>query len=72
MISRRLLLVLMSVLAVLLVSFSVVMGFYLLTTALQDPTAANVLLWIGRALGVLFLVDFILLVGVLGLKAMRE
>jgi hypothetical protein len=71
-ISRRLLLLLMSLLAVLLVSFSVVMGFYLLTWALQDQTAATVLLWVGRVLGVLLLIDVMLVVGVLGLMAMRE
>jgi len=72
MLYRRMLLILMTVFAVLLVSFTVIMGFYLLTAALQDSTAASALLWAGRVLGVLLLIDLVLVVGALGVNALRE
>lgn len=72
MISQRVLLVLMSALAVLLVGFSVVMGFYLLTNALQDQSASAALLWIGRVLAVLLVVDVVLVVGALGMNAITR
>jgi hypothetical protein len=71
-IPRRVLVVLLSSLAVLLAAFTVVMGFYLLADALMDRTTATVLAWIGRVCGLLLVIDLVLLIGVLAINALNQ
>jgi predicted membrane-bound spermidine synthase len=71
-ISRRILVGLLAILAVLLVAFSVLMAFYLLTTALRDAPSTLVLAWASRVCGVLLIIDLILLIGATALYALRD
>jgi uncharacterized membrane protein YhaH (DUF805 family) len=71
-ISRRVFVVLVGVLAVLLVTFSVVMAFYALLKGLDDATGAQALLWTGIIFLMLIVVDTLLLVGALGVKALED
>jgi hypothetical protein len=67
--SRRVLVGLLAALAVLLVTFSILMGFYLLTSALEDPTSTLVLGWAGRICGGLVVLNLVLLVIALAMHA---
>jgi len=71
-ISRSFLKVLAFALPVCLVVFSVLMGGMLLARATQDELAARVLQWVGVAVLLAAVADLILLVCVLGLKALGE
>jgi hypothetical protein len=57
-------------LPLLIVSLAVLSGGALLTRAMQDLAASQVFAWIAAAVAMLVVVDLILLVGVLGLRAL--
>lgn len=69
MISRRLLLVLVAILAVLLVSCTVVVGAYFVSTGTNDAPAASVFRSLAIACLMLIVIDLVLLVGALGINA---
>jgi len=66
------LLVLVPGLAVLIVSFAVLMAFQTLFSALGDPLVARILGGIALACLVILVVDVLLLVAVLGVLAVRD
>ena len=68
---RRRLLVLVTGLTVLITTFAVLMAFHSLFSALGDAVAARVLFGFAIACLVLLVVDVLLLVGVLGMRASR-
>lgn len=72
MISRRVLVVLVATLAVLVAAFSVLMGFYLLSSALGDRAVATALRWAGGACGILAVTDFVLLVAALAIHGIDQ
>ena len=72
MIPRPVLSILVYALPLLVVSFSVLMGGYSLASATQDATGATVLRWIAMGTLILLVSDMVLLMGVLGLKALGE
>ncbi len=59
-------------LPILVVSFAVLMGGSALARATEDMVAARALQWIAIGLLILTVVDLVLLVGVLGLKALGD
>jgi hypothetical protein len=69
---RRLLLVLVFAQFVLLVALAVLVGGYALASATGDVTAATVLWWAVMGILMLFVMDLLLLVGVLGLSALVQ
>jgi hypothetical protein len=64
--------ILVFALPVLVVAFGILMGGSALARATEDLPAANVLQWVALSLLMLTLVDLVLLVGALGLKALAE
>lgn len=71
-IPRRILTVLVFALPVLVVAFGVLMGGAVLAQALEDSPAAKVLRWIAISTLMLTIADVVLLVGVLGIKALGD
>jgi hypothetical protein len=67
---RPLLITLVFALPLLVVSFAVVMGGYALAHATGDNAAAGVLWWVAMGCLILVCIDLILLVGILGAKAL--
>ena len=72
MISRRLLAIFVLGLPVLLVIFAVVMGGYLLAQQTEDAVAGSVLRWVGVACLMLLVIDVVLLVAALGIRALEQ
>ena len=72
MIPRPILTVLVLLLPVLIVAFAALMGGSALAQAMQDEPGAKVLRWIGVGTLLLTVVDLILLVGALGLRALVD
>ena len=72
MLPRPILTTLVFALPTLVVSFSVLMGGSALARATEDLAAARALQWIGVGLLMLTVVDVVLLVGVLGLRALSD
>ncbi len=70
-IPRRFLTILVFALPVLVVVFGVLMGGYALAQAM-DPPGAKVLRWIAISVMMLAIADVVLLVGVLGIKALGD
>jgi hypothetical protein len=54
-----------------MVAFAVLMAFYALVSALGDVDGARTLLWAAIATLLLLVIDLVLLVGSLGLKALQ-
>lgn len=71
-IPRRILTVLVFALPVLVVAFGVLMGGSVLAQAVQDAPVAKVLRWIAISILMLTVVDVVLLVGVLGIRALGD
>jgi hypothetical protein len=71
-IPRSALVFLVFALPVLVVAFGVVLGGAALAQATQDLPAGLVLRWIAMGLLMLAIIDLILLVGVLGIRALDE
>lgn len=71
-IPRRILAILVYAWPLLVVAFAVVSGGAVLAQATGDGVGALVLRWVAMGILVLGLVDLMLLVGVLGLKALAE
>ncbi len=69
---RRCLLVLVAGLTVSIVAFAVLMAFQAIFSALGDVAAARILFGIAIACLILLAVDVLLLVGVLGMLAVRD
>ena len=69
---RRIVAGLVTALAVLLVTFAVLMGFYLLTEQLGDQLAISGLRWAGRVCLIFMLIDLILLVLALAADALNR
>ena len=69
---QRLLLVLVFAQFVLLVALAVLVGGYALASATGDIPAATVLWWAVMGILMLFVMDLLLLVGVLGLTALMQ
>lgn len=72
MIPRRFLTILVFALPVLVVAFGVLTGGAVLAQAVEDAPAANVLRWIAISILMLTVADVVLLVGVLGIKALGD
>ncbi len=72
MIPRPLLVILVFAWPLLVVAFAVVLGAAALAQATQDLPGALVLRWIAMGLLMLAVVDLVLLVGVLGVRALAE
>ena len=66
---RKLTAGLLAVLAVLGVTFTVLMGFYVLVDQLQDVLFSQTLLWAGRVCFLLLVISFVLLVVSLAIDA---
>jgi hypothetical protein len=64
--------VLVLALPLLVVAFSVLMGGSALAAATEDASGARALRWVAIAVLMLTVVDVVLLVGVLGLKALAS
>jgi hypothetical protein len=58
-------------LPLLIVAFAVISGGAVLTRAMQDAPASQIFAWIAGAVAMLVVIDLILLVGVLGLRALE-
>ena len=71
-IPRRILTILVFALPVLVVAFGVLMGGSALAQAVQDTPVAKVLRWIALSILMLTVVDVVLLVGVLGIRALGD
>jgi len=69
---RNLLAVLVYGLAISIVAFGVLMGAYGLATATTDAAAAKVLWWIAIGVLMIIVIDAILLLGILGLRAIEN
>jgi hypothetical protein len=69
---RSVLTILVFSLPILVVSFAALMGGSALARATQDAGAASALQWVAIGLLLLTVVDLVLLVGVLGLKALAD
>ncbi len=72
MLPRSVLTTLVFALPILVVSFAVLMGGSALARATDDLAAARALQWIGVGILMLTVVDLVLLVGVLGLRALSD
>ena len=72
MLPRPILTILVFSLPILVVSFAVLMGGSALARATEDLAAAQALQWVAIGLLILTVVDLVLLVGALGLKALGE
>ena len=72
MIPRRILTVLVFSLPVLVVAFGVLMGGFVLAQATEDAAGAKVLRWVAVSALMLTIADVVLLVGVLGIKALGD
>ncbi|HPM79319.1 MAG TPA: hypothetical protein PLF81_01400 [Candidatus Anammoximicrobium sp.] len=72
MIPRRVLTTLVFALPLMVFAFAVLMGAAALTQAMQDEAGARVLRWIAAGVLVLAVTDMLLLLCVLGLKALRD
>jgi hypothetical protein len=72
MIPRRLLTTLVFALPILVVAFGVVLGAAELAKALGDAAGARGLSWIAIAALILLVIDALLLLGALGLRALEE
>ena len=72
MLPRPILTILVFALPILVVAFAVLMGGSALARATQDLAAARALQWIGAGLLMLTVVDLVMLVGALGLKALSD
>ena len=72
MIPRQFLRILVLAMPILVVAFAVVMGGSSLVQATGDALAARVMRWVAAAVLVLAATDLLLLVTVLGLKALEE
>jgi hypothetical protein len=71
-IPRQFLRILVLAMPILVVAFAVVMGGSSLIQATGDALAARVMRWVAAAVLVLAVTDLLLLVTVLGLKALEE
>jgi hypothetical protein len=71
-IPRTVLSILVYALPLLAVTFAVLMGGFALALATQDATGAVVLRWIAMSILILLVSDMVLLLGVLGLRALGE
>ncbi|MCI0360093.1 MAG: hypothetical protein L0211_16570 [Planctomycetaceae bacterium] len=69
---RRLLLLLVLALPVLVVTFAVLAGASFLAAALGDAPAAAALKWVAMGALIVLVIDAILLLAVLGIRAARE
>lgn len=72
MIPRRLLTTLVFALPLMVVAFAVLMGAAALTQAMADEVGARALRWIAAGVLMLAVTDMLLLLGVLGLKALSD
>lgn len=72
MIPRSLLTILVLALPVLVVSLAVLLAAAGLTAAIGDAPAASVLTWIGIGCGLLLLVNIVLLLCALGVRALEQ
>lgn len=72
MIPRRFLLALVLALPVLALAFGVILGAAELAKALGDLAGARGLFWIAMTSLILLVIDAILLLGILGLRALQE
>jgi len=72
MIPRRLLTTLVFALPVLVVSFGVLLGAAELANGLGDAAGARGLFWTAVAALILLVIDAVLLLGILGLRALAE
>lgn len=71
-IPQRILTILVFALPVLVVAFAVLMGGSVLAQAMEDTPGARVLRWIAISTLMLTIADVVLLVGVLGIKALGD
>jgi len=71
-IPRRILTILVFALPVLVVAFGVLMGGFVLAQAVEDAPGAKVLRWIAIGILMLTIADVVLLVGVLGVRALGD
>jgi hypothetical protein len=69
---RQILRILVFLLPVFVVAFGVLMGGAMLAGATRDAPAATALRWVAMAVLMLGVIDTILLVGALGLKALED
>jgi hypothetical protein len=72
MIPSKVISALLAALTILTVACAVLMAFQLLLGALQDGGAADVLRWIGFGCLLLLIVDVLLLVGALAIRAVQQ
>ena len=72
MVPRPVLTLLVFGLVLLLVAFAVLMAFYALVSAMGDPKGATALLWAANTCLVLLVIDMVLLLAALGLKALDK
>ena len=72
MISRSVLTTLVLALPLLVCTFAVVLGVSALTQAMQDEVGARALRWVAVGVLVLAVIDMLLLLCVLGLKALND
>lgn len=72
MISNKIVSALLAALAILTVTCAVLMGFQVLLSSLHDSAAARALQWIGFGCLVLLIVDVLLLVGALAVRALEQ
>lgn len=71
-IPQRVFIALVGGLAILVVAFAVLMGFYALIGALGDAPAARALLWAATSCLILLVMDLVLLVGALGVQTLQQ
>jgi len=71
-ISNKIVSALLAALAILVVTCAVLMGFQALLSSLHDSAAARALQWIGFGCVILLIVDVLLLVGALSVRALEQ
>lgn len=72
MISNKIVSTLLAAFAILIVTCAVLMGFQVLLSSLHDTVAARVIQWIGCGCVILLVIDLVLLVGALSVRAVEQ
>ena len=67
---RKFLVLLVFVLPIALVAFAVLIGGYVLAAASEDSLGAAVLWWSAMVCLIVFIIDLVVMIGVLGFKAL--
>ena len=67
---RTFLVILVFVLPIALVAFAVLIGGYVLAAASEDALGASVLWWSAMVCLIVFVIDLVVMIGVLGVKAL--